>query len=164
MKRKETNIDEILKRYLPHSSNQEIESARDRFLLLLRERHELQEALDNFRTPGPVTKSEFVTLGYVDQLVLTAIYLLRGEGTSLGIADKVNELTAKIFDTGQVFVSLDRLERGRLISSRSVDAQRQGDDPKVVFKITAEGEQMLAEVRAAAKQLMDALEDFAWSH
>jgi hypothetical protein len=39
-------------------------------------------------------------------------YLLRGEGSTLGIADKVNELMPnKLFDTGSVFVSLDRLER-----------------------------------------------------
>ena len=160
MKQKETNIDEILKRYLPHSSNQEIESARDRFLLLLRERHELQEALDNFRTPGPVTKSKFISLGYVDQMVLTAIYLLRGEGTSLGIVDKVNNLTPKVFDTGAVFVSLDRMERGRLISSKPAKVDDY-DEPQMVFSVTAEGKRTLAEVRTAAKRLAEALSDFA---
>lgn len=161
MRRKKTNFDAILKRYLPPSSNKEIESARDRFLVMLRERHELQEALDNFRTPEPITDSKYVSLGYVDQLVLTAIHLLRGEGTSLGIADKVNILTSKVFDTGAVFVSLDRLERGRLISSRRIGAPEKGADPKVVLTVTAEGQRMLREVRAAAKQLADALEDFA---
>lgn len=161
MRRKKTDFDDILKRYLPSSSNKEIESARDRFLVLLRERHELQEALDNFRTSEPIIDSKYVSLGYVDQLVLTAIHRLRGEGTSLGIADKVNTLTSKVFDTGAVFVSLDRLEHGRLISSRAVDAREEGADPKVVFTVTAEGEHMLREVRSATKQLADALEDFA---
>ena len=63
--------------------------------------------------------------------------------------------------TGAVFVSLDRLERGRLISRRSVDAREEGADPKIVFNVTAEGERMLGDVRVAAKQLADALEDFA---
>ena len=161
MRRKKTNFDDILKRYLPPSSNQEIESARDRFLVMLRERHELQDALDNFRTPEPITDSKYVSLGYVDQLVLTAVHLLRGGGTSLGIADKVDTLTSKVFDTGAVFVSLDRLERGRLISSRQIDPPEKGADPKVVLTITAEGQRMLREVRAAAKQLAEALEDFA---
>ena len=161
MRRNKRNFDDILKRYLPPTSNKEIESARDRFLILLRERHELQEALDNFRTSEPISNSKFVSLGYVDQLVLTAIYLLRGEGTSLGIADKVNALTSKVLDTGTVFLALDRLERGRLISCGPVDTRQEGVDPKIVFNVTAEGEHMLGDVRVAAKQLADALEDFA---
>jgi hypothetical protein len=73
-----------------------------------------QESLDNFRTPEPVTDSKFVSLGYVDPLALTltAIYLLHGEGTSLRIGEKVNDVTAKIIDLGAVFASLERLERG----------------------------------------------------
>jgi hypothetical protein len=97
---------------LPRSSKKEAVAARDRFLLLLKQRHELQEALDNFRTPEPVTDSKFVSLGYLDQLTLTATYLLHGEGTSLSIGEKVNDVTAKIIDLGAVFASLDRLERG----------------------------------------------------
>jgi len=73
----------------------------------------------------------------------------------------VNALTLKVFDTGAVLVSLDRLERGRLVSSRSVVVREEGADSKVVFNATAEGERMLGEVRAAAKQLADALEGFA---
>jgi len=159
MKRKETDIDEILKRYLPHTAKQEVEAARDRFLMLLRDRHELQDALNNFRTPQVVTNSKFVSLGYVDQLVLTATYLLQGKGSSLGLADKVNELVSKVFDTGAVFVSLDRLERGGLISSRP--SERPEDESNLVFSVTPEGERMLREVRSAAKQLMEALNDFA---
>jgi hypothetical protein len=67
-----------------------VEAARDRFLVFLRQRHQLQQALDNFRTPKLVNDSKYVTLAYVDQLVLATIYLLRGEGSALGIAEKVN--------------------------------------------------------------------------
>jgi DNA-binding PadR family transcriptional regulator len=145
---------------LPRSSKKEAVAARDRFLLLLKQRHELQEALDNFRTPEPVTDSKFVSLGYLDQLTLTATYLLHGEGTSLSIGEKVNDVTAKIIDLGAVFVSLDRLERGRLISSRSVKVPSD-DEPQMLLSVTAEGKRMLRDVRTAAKQLMEALTDFA---
>src|SRR5215470_1557388 len=157
-RRKNNNIDDVLKRYLPKTSNKEIASARDRFLLLVKERHELQQALDNFKTPNVVTNHEYVSLGYIDQLVLTAIYLLRGEGTSLGVADKVNQLTVKKFDTGAVFLALDRLERGQLISA---ETRKQATESVMHFKVTAEDERMLKEVRTQAKQLMDALQDFA---
>src|SRR5215472_14291454 len=93
MKRKERKeFDQIVERYLPRVSDKEIESARGRFTLMLRQRHELQEALDNFRTPEPVTESKYVSLGLIDQLVLTSVYLLQGDGSTLGIAENVNEL------------------------------------------------------------------------
>ena len=158
-RKKNKDFDEILKRYFPRSQKDEIKAARDRFLLLVKERRQLQEALDNFRTPEPVTDSKFVSLGHVDQLVLTTIYLLRGEGTSLAIDEKVNDLTPKIIDTGAVFISLDRLERGRLISSRPVKVDGY-DEPQLVFSVTAEGKRMLGEVRAGAKRLAEALADF----
>ncbi len=156
-------IDDILKKYLPHSADEEMESARDRFLMLLRQRHELQECLDNFKSANmaDMTHSKFVFLGYVDQLVLTAIYLLQGEGNSFAISNKVNILTSKVFDIGSVFVSLDRLERGLLISSRLTEGLPMGSKPNLSFTVTEAGKRMLGEVRTAAGQLMDALQDFA---
>ena len=153
------DFDRIVERYLPRVSDKEVESARGRFLLMLRQRHELQEALDNFRTPGPATLSKYVSLGFVDQLVLTAVYLLRGNGSTLGVVEKVNQLlTNKNFDAGAVFVSLDRLERGRLIASRIVD-EDQDKKKRVVLKITPEGGRALREVRDGLKQLLEALKD-----
>jgi len=65
----------------------------------------------------------------------------------------------KEIDTGAVFVSLDRLERGGLISARP--SERSEDESNLVFSVTPEGERMLREVRSAAKQLMEALNDRA---
>ena len=158
-RKKNKDFDEILRRYFPRSKNDEMIAARDRFLLLVKQRRTLQEALDNFRTPEPVTDSKFVSLGYADQLVLTTIYLLRGEGTSLKIDEKVNDLTSKIIDTGAVFISLDRLERGRLISPRPEKVEGY-DEPQLVFSVTSEGKRMLGEVRAGAKRLVEVLADF----
>jgi DNA-binding PadR family transcriptional regulator len=161
-KQEEHNIDQILERYLPRTSEEEVQSARDRFLVFLRERHELQEALDNFRTKEAVNDSKFVSLGYVDQLVLTAAYLLRGEGTTLAIAEKVNELTpGRVIDTGAVFIALDRLERGKLLSTRPKDTPPKGHKPHLLFTVTADGERMLRQVRAGAKILLEALASFA---
>ena len=63
------------------------------------------------------------------------------------------------FDTGAVFISLDRLERGRLISSKPVKVESY-DEPQLVFSVTAEGKRMLSEVRTGAKRLVEALADF----
>jgi len=157
--KKNEDFDEILKRYFPRSEKDEMIAARDRFLLLVKARRTLQEALDNFRTPEPVSDSKFVSLGYVDQLVLTTVYLLRGEGRSLEIDEKVSDLTSHIVDTGAVFISLDRLERGELISSKPVKVEDY-DEPQLVFSVTAEGKRMLSAVKAGAKRLVEALADF----
>ena len=103
--------------------------------------------------------TKYVSVGYVDQLVLTTVYLLRGEGRSLEIDEKVNDFTAHIVDTGAVFISLDSLERGQLISSKPVKVEDY-DEPQLVFSITPEGKRMLKEVRVAAKRLSELLADF----
>ena len=159
-RKKDKDFDEILKRYFPRSQRDEVKAARDRFLLLVKERRTLQEALDNFKNTKEVPDvTKWVGLGYVDQLVLTTVYLMHGEGRSLAIDEKVSEMTSQIVDTGAVFISLDRLERGKLISTKPV-AVEGFDEPQLVFSITAEGKRMLRSVKAAAKQLVEALADF----
>ncbi|HEY2382318.1 MAG TPA: hypothetical protein VGK48_14160 [Terriglobia bacterium] len=158
--KKSREFDEILRRYFPRSKSDEVVAARDRFLLLVKQRRTLQEALDNFTSSKLVPDvTKFVALAHVDQLVLTAVYLFHGEGTSLGIDEKVSDLTSHVVDTGAVFISLDRLERGQLISSRPV--QMEGyDEPQLVFSITAEGKRMLSSVKTGARRLVEALADF----
>lgn len=159
-RKKDKDFDEILKRYFPRSEKDEIKAARDRFLLLVKERRTLQEALDNFTSSKIVPDvMKYVSLGYVDQLVLTTVYLMRGEGRSLEIDRRVSDLTSHVVDTGAVFLSLDRLERGQLISSKPVEVEGY-DQPQLAFSITAEGKRMLAAVKAGAKRLVEALADF----
>src|SRR5215472_6930728 len=109
-RKKDKDFDEILKRYFPRSQRDEVKAARDRFLLLVKQRRTLQEALDNFKSTKEVPDvTKWVGLGYVDQLVLTTVYLMRGEGRSLAIDEKVSDMTSQIVDTGAVFIALDRL-------------------------------------------------------
>ena len=159
-RKKDKDFDEILKRYFPRSQRDEVKAARDRFLLLVKQRRTMQEALDNFKSSKEVPDvTKWVGLGYVDQLVLTTVYLMRGEGRSLAIDEKVSDMTSQIVDTGAVFISLDRLERGELISTKPVKVEGY-DEPQLVFSITAEGKRMLRSVKAGAKQLVEALADF----
>jgi hypothetical protein len=162
VKRKNNNIDEILERYLPRASDSEVQSARDRFLVFLQDRRQLQEAIDNFTTKLGIDSDNFVSLGYVEQLALAAVYLLRDEATSVRIAEKMNELTpGKVIDAGAVFVALDGLERGRLLATRPANTPKKGYKPTLLFTVTPDGERMLVEIRASAKRLMEALHDVA---
>lgn len=161
MFRRKTEFDDILERYMPRSSNSEIESARDRFLVALNKRHKLQEAIDNFQHGLPDKVDEYFMLGYIDQLALMLVHRLGGKGSGFGISEEIDNFTGKSIDTGAVFLSLDRMERGGLISSRQVAPEKEGHEVRVVFSLTPLGERMLKEVRTAARKLVDALEDFA---
>ena len=99
------------------------------------------------------------SLGQFEQLVLTAAYLLRGEGYSVTITDKVAEMSAKRVMLGAVYVSLDRLERRGLLTSWFGERRpgRGGGKARRYFKITPAGERALAQTKATAKLLIDAL-------
>lgn len=102
------------------------------------------------------------SLGQFEQLVLTAAYLLRGEGYSVNITDKVNEMAPKRVMLGAVYVSLDRLESRGLVSSWFADpTPERGGKAKRYFKVTPAGESALGQMRATAQLLIDALGDLA---
>jgi PadR family transcriptional regulator PadR len=105
---------------------------------------------------------KFETLGQFEQLVLTATYLLRGEGYSVPIWDKVSELSEKRVMLGAVFVSLDRLQRKGLVTSWFGEATAtRGGKAKRFFKVTDAGERALSHMKATAARLIDVLRDLA---
>ncbi len=120
---------------------------------------EYAEALKTVEA-GNIRKIEFSDEREVDQLVLAAIHLLRGEGYSLSIADMVNELAPKQVRLGAIVRALDRLSLGGLIASWSDGPARDNDVRSTRFKLTEAGERALAKARKGSKQLRVALEEF----
>jgi len=70
-------------------------------------------------------------------------------------------LTPREIDEGAIFVSLDRLERGGLVSARPDEAPPPGFKLQLVFSITEDGKSMLPDIVAGAQRLVQALKDFA---
>jgi PadR family transcriptional regulator len=98
------------------------------------------------------------TLGTFEQKVLTAAYLLQGEGYTVNITDKVNEMSDKRVLFGAVYVTLDRLEaRGLLTSWFSEARPERGGKPRRYFKVTTAGEKALAHMRKTALTLIESL-------
>jgi DNA-binding MarR family transcriptional regulator len=151
MKRKKDDFDEMVKRHLPPPPKKEVKEARDRFSLLLKRRSELEDAIADFRKVLGKPEVEPLPLAYVFQLVLAAVYFFKGKGSTVEIAAKVRELGSLSLDPAAILVSLDRLERQRLLSSHKT-----APDSKV-YTVTPKGERMLAKVRASAKRMVDAL-------
>lgn len=104
----------------------------------------------------------FDPVGPFEQLVLTAVHLLHGEGYSVSIHEKVIEIAGRRVTMGACYSSLDRLARKGLIEARFVDPNlTRGAYSKRCFTITPTGVQALAEARKHAQALVDILGEFA---
>jgi hypothetical protein len=119
----------------------------------------VKHALEILRRQGRlVPKAEIESLASFDQLVLTAVFLLRGEGHSAKVTEKLNEISESRAYLASVFSSLDKLESLGLIESSYIEEEGQ---TKRYFKTTLQGEHALARARETSKQLADLLGDFA---
>src|SRR5437773_386067 len=112
-------------------------------------------ALEIARRQGRVVPAgPIASLGPFDQLVVTAIYLLHGEGYSVNIAGKVDEISGTRPLLGSVFVSLSRLENRGLVSPRFADPATEPEGKtRRYFTATLAGERALAAAKETSKLL-----------
>ena len=93
------------------------------------------------REDGFIPKTSVEKLSPFNQLVLTAVVLLRGAGGLSEISDKVSEMSGKRVVLGTTIGSLGRLESNGLVESRRQNASQ-------YFVATMAGERALAYARA----------------
>lgn len=92
-------------------------------------------------------KREF--LGGFELLVLLALIRLDDEAYGVPIAQAIEESSGRDVALGSVYITLERLERKALVSSRLGEpTAERGGRAKTYFRITAKG---LREVRQARK-------------
>src|SRR5260221_4024042 len=97
-------------------------------------------------------------LGRFERDILVVIAQLRGEGYSVNIAEKAEQLTGRSISLGAVYATVDRLEKKGLVRSRLSEATpERGGKPKRYYSITAPGERALAETRAADAKILGAV-------
>jgi DNA-binding PadR family transcriptional regulator len=120
-------------------------------------------ALELAREQGRVALTRPVEpLRPIDQLVLTAIYLLRDEAWSGRIVEKMCEMSGANVQFGPVFSSLQRLQDRNLVSVRHVHLETQpADRSRRYFTVTRAGDRTLAEAQETAKVVADFLAEFA---
>jgi len=123
----------------------------------------VSHALEILRRQGRVSPVGAIeSVAPFDQLVLTAIYLLRGQGYSVNITDKVGEMSGTEVLLASTFGSLNRLESRGLVSSRVADPEtKQEGRTRRYFTVTLNGERALAQAKEASKLLAGFLGDFA---
>jgi DNA-binding PadR family transcriptional regulator len=91
-------------------------------------------------------------LGGFELLVLLAVIRTGDEAYGVPIADAIAESSGREVAQGSVYITLDRLERKGLVTSRTGDpTAERGGRAKTYFRVTSKG---LREVRAARQTLM----------
>jgi hypothetical protein len=119
----------------------------------------VSHALEIARRQGRlVGRDKIEALSSFEQLVLTAVYLLRGEGYAVNITERLNEISESRIRFGAAYVSLDALESRGLLSSRYVDVEGK---PRRYFAVTVVGERALAYAKQTSRRIADLLGDFA---
>ena len=151
MKPKDMDIDEILKRYLPRATGEEVDAAGERVLKRIRA----------LRFGGAAEEPKPQWLSKFDRAVLAAVDELQGQGNPVTITLKVEELLEERIVSGSaVFIILLLQERSGLVAS-SPDPNEPDAADLQSFKITGSGRGALAAARAAEARRAGPLADFA---
>jgi Transcriptional regulator PadR-like family len=146
MKRDDMNIDDILKRYLPHASQEDVDTAGDTVLKRIREmRFQAEPAAE----PAPakaVTDGDWLHDFHVG--LLMAVEGLQGYGDPVRITLKMQDvLEEKVVWGTAVYLNLLLMERMGLVSS-SPDPEKPEEMDRRQFAITQAGRETLAKALA----------------
>jgi hypothetical protein len=107
----------------------------------------MKYAMETLRQQGRlITDESLGNLKPTDQLVLTAVHLLRGRGDVADISDKVEEMGREM-SLGTVLMALSRLEERGFVESRHADPATEPEHAHY-YLITIAGERALAHARA----------------
>jgi PadR family transcriptional regulator PadR len=80
-------------------------------------------------------------LGEFELTVLMAALRLKNEGTGSAVRDEIERLTERSIARGAVYVTLDRLEAKKLLSSRRVvGAAERGGRPRRLYRVEPAGQ------------------------
>ena len=103
------------------------------------------------------------SLGQFEQLVLTAILMLREDAYGVTIHSKVEELAQpKKISLGAIYVTLDRLEDKGLVASWLSDpTTARGGRAKRCYRLQALGERALHESAVTARRVWEGVAE-AW--
>jgi PadR family transcriptional regulator len=103
------------------------------------------------------------SIGQFEQLVLSAILTLGDDAYGVTIHAKAAELARpKAVSLGAIYVTLDRLEDKKLVSSRLTDpTPERGGRSKRCYRLEALGERVLRDSALTAKRIWD-VTTLAW--
>ena len=152
--RKKMSMDEILRKYWPSPSHEQVEADCAEVWKRIEaelDKHDtsLWSLYGDGWSAAPLEQTEFQ--------VLSAVSLLGDRGTLKSITRMVDKWTAREM-VGHVYLALGRLAARELITVHSGPATG-GDKPVDRFEITEDGDRALRRAKIEGKQLVTARED-----
>src|SRR2546422_4073477 len=153
-KRKKMNMDEILRKYWPSASHEEVESADERVWKRVEaelDKHDtsLRSLYGDGWSAPPLEQREFQ--------VLTAVSLLGDRGTLKSITAMVHKWTGREL-VGHVYLALGRLAERGLVTVHSGPSRSYGEEPQRRFEVTEDGDRALRRAKIEGKELVTARE------
>ena len=120
-------------------------------------------AMDMLRRQGRIiAKDQIPSLSSFEAIVLSAVYVLHGDGDVAGITEKVREISGQDVMKTATALALRGMQERWLVDSWAPDRELDPGAPEAVyFTITMTGERALALAKAASKAVSDFLGDFA---
>jgi hypothetical protein len=122
-----------------------------------------QQTMQMLRQQGRIVPDDQIeSLSPFDQLVLTAVFLLRGEGDTASVTEKVSEMTGQEVTQDATSLALRGMQQRLLIDSWVPDTEIEPEaENTIYFTVTMTGERALAYAKATQKVVADFLGDFA---
>lgn len=83
-----------------------------------------------------------------EEFVLLAVLYLGDEAYGVAVRDRLRKMTGQSWAFGAVFVSLNRLEKKKLLTSTLSDpAPRRGGKSRRIYSLTIDGQEELARIK-----------------
>jgi len=122
-----------------------------------------RRTMEMLRQQGRIVPDDQIEpLSPFEQLVLTAVFLLRGEGDTASVTQKVSEMTGQEITPEATSIALRGMQQRLLIDSWVPDMEIEPEaEDTVYFTVTMTGERALAHAKATQKVVADFLGDFA---
>ena len=120
-------------------------------------------AMDKLRRQGRIVpQDQVVSLSSFEAMVLSAVYILHGDGDVAGITEKIREISGQdVMKTATAF-ALRGLQERFLVDSWMPDREIHPEaEDTVYYTITMTGDRALAHAKATSKVVADFLGDFA---
>ncbi len=157
MKRDDTNIDEILKQYLPRASREDIEAAGETVLKRIREMRFQAKAAAAAEEKNAAKNTP--DAGWLHDFhigLLMAVEELQGYGKPVSITLKMEEILEEPIVWGTaVFLNLLLMERMGLVSSSAIDPDKPKELDQRYFAITQSGREAMAKALALRQRAAD---------
>lgn len=101
-------------------------------------------------------------LSRIEEIILLAIWKLRGNAYGVTIREFVSEATNQEWTFGAIYVPLDKLTRKEFVRKyMSEPTTSRGGRSKCLYELTPEGRQALREIKVMQTALWDGISDQA---